>query len=131
MSNFGRRSMCRRRCPRSAQYVCEANAQSNLYYSKECQTEIMRYCPRASKTELSDMAVLQCIHNQVQDFNAISKDCHNVRIFNEIYLFRNGFHLFTISRISYYVYVFYRRIQFQLGFEKRILKNTSHLILVP
>jgi len=55
---------------------------ANLYYSKECQTEIMRYCPRASKTELSDMAVLQCIHNQVQDFNAISKDCHNVRIFN-------------------------------------------------
>ena len=53
---------------------------ANLYYSKECQTEIMRYCPRASKTELSDMAVLQCIHNQVQDFNAISKDCHNVSI---------------------------------------------------
>lgn len=55
---------------------------ANLYYSKECQPEIMRYCPRASKTELSDMAVLQCIHNQVADFSAISKDCHNVRAIN-------------------------------------------------
>ncbi len=69
---------------------------ANLYYSKECQPEIMRYCPRASKTELSDMAVLQCIHNQVADFSAISKDCHNVRIIN----IRNTLNL-AISVLKY------------------------------
>ncbi len=55
MSNFGRRSMCRRRCRRSAQYVCEANAQSksllfqrvsnrnNALLSQSVQDRVVRY----------------------------------------------------------------------------------------
>ena len=51
---------------------------TNLYYSKECQDDITRYCPRAKNTILTDMAVLQCIHNEVADLNLIDKPCHNV-----------------------------------------------------
>lgn len=52
--------------------------QANIYYSKECADDILRFCPRARKMELSDVAVLQCIHNEVQDLNLIDKECHNV-----------------------------------------------------
>ena len=49
-----------------------------LYYSRECQDDITRYCPKAKSTILTDMAVLQCIHNEVPDLNLIDKPCHNV-----------------------------------------------------
>ena len=59
------------------------NAQ--LFYSKECQDDINRYClndrKSVSTTELSDLAVLQCIHNKVPDLNLIDKECHHVIIF--------------------------------------------------
>ncbi len=51
-----------------------------LYYSKECQDDIARYCPSAQNSELSDLAVLRCIHNQVSDLNLIDKECHNVNL---------------------------------------------------
>ena len=53
-------------------------AKASLYTSKECESEIMRYCPRANRIELSDMAVLQCIYNQVADLSRVSADCQNV-----------------------------------------------------
>jgi hypothetical protein len=53
---------------------------ARLYYSKECQDDISKYCQRADKIVLNDIAVLQCIHNEVQDFNKIDKACHNVNI---------------------------------------------------
>jgi hypothetical protein len=52
-----------------------------LYYSKECQDDIARYCPNGQNTELSDLAVLRCIHNQVADLGLIDKQCHNVKNF--------------------------------------------------
>lgn len=51
---------------------------AKLYYSKECQDDISRYCLNAKKVELSDLTVLQCIHNEVPDLNLIDKECHNV-----------------------------------------------------
>lgn len=53
---------------------------TKLFYSKECQDDIIRYCRKARNTELSDLAVLQCIYNEVPDLNAIDKECHNVNI---------------------------------------------------
>lgn len=54
------------------------NQNAKLFYSKECQDDITRYCRKARNTELSDLAVLQCIYNEVPDLNAIDKECHNV-----------------------------------------------------
>jgi hypothetical protein len=53
---------------------------TKLFYSKECQDDITRHCPRAKNTVLTDMAVLQCIHNEVADLNLIDKPCHNVTV---------------------------------------------------
>lgn len=60
---------------------------AKLFYSKECQDDINRYCLSLSKslTELSDLAVLQCIHNKVPDLNLIDKECHHVKN-NNLYL---------------------------------------------
>lgn len=60
---------------------------AKLFYSKECQDDINRYCLSLSKslTELSDLAVLQCIHNKVPDLNLIDKECHHVKILTYIY----------------------------------------------
>jgi hypothetical protein len=51
---------------------------ATLYYSKECQEEIIQHCPTARKNELSDLTVLTCIHNNVPDMTVINKDCQNV-----------------------------------------------------
>jgi hypothetical protein len=59
---------------------------ANLYYSKECQDDITRYCPKAKNAILTDMAVLQCIHNEVADLNLIDKPCHNVIFFLNFYI---------------------------------------------
>jgi hypothetical protein len=55
-----------------------------LYYSKECQDDIARYCPNGQNNELSDLAVLRCIHNQVADLSLIDKQCHNVYLIQKI-----------------------------------------------
>jgi hypothetical protein len=59
-----------------------------LYYSKECQDDIARYCPNGQNTELSDLAVLRCIHNQVADFSLIDKQCHNVFNFKKFIIIK-------------------------------------------
>lgn len=51
---------------------------ANLFYSKECQDDIRRFCPNPGNVEMSDMTVLQCIHNQVSDLSQIDKECHNL-----------------------------------------------------
>lgn len=64
--------------PRDASINRQPN--SNLYYSKECRDDIDRHCLNARKVVLTDLAVLQCIHNEVPDLNLIDKECHNVII---------------------------------------------------
>ena len=49
-----------------------------LYYSKECSDDLRRYCPAARNNELNDLAVLQCIYNEVPDLTKIDAECHNV-----------------------------------------------------
>ncbi len=51
---------------------------NKLYNSPECQQDILEYCPRAKQVELNDLAVLQCIHNEVKSLNMLSSECHHV-----------------------------------------------------
>ena len=54
---------------------------NKIYNSPECQEDIQKYCPRAKKFELNDLAILQCIYNEVQDLKVIDGECQSVIIF--------------------------------------------------
>ena len=64
--------------PKKQQLSLNREPDTGLYYSRECQNDIAIHCPKASKMILSDIAVLQCIHNEVQDLSKIDQSCHNV-----------------------------------------------------
>ena len=51
---------------------------NKLYYSPECQDDIREYCPKSNKIELNDLAVLQCIHNEVKSLSSLNTDCQHV-----------------------------------------------------
>ena len=59
--------------------VIRRGSMNKLYYSPECQDDIREYCSRSKNIELNDLAVLQCIYNEVQDLSQIDKECHHVR----------------------------------------------------
>lgn len=56
---------------------------SSLHQSEECHSDINRYCfsdNSISKRLLTNIQVLQCIYNNVHDYNSIDKKCQNVSI---------------------------------------------------
>lgn len=79
---------------------------SSLHQSEECQSDINRYCSTdnsnfSPKRLLTNIQVLQCIYNNVADYNSIDKKCQNVSIISKdillkIYILFNlkSIHLF-------------------------------------
>ena len=61
------------------QNIIRRQASNRLFHSPECSDQIQRFCPRAKKIELNDLAVLQCIHNEVQDLSSIDIECQHVK----------------------------------------------------
>ncbi|CAF0970601.1 unnamed protein product [Brachionus calyciflorus] len=55
------------------------NLLATLHESEECSYDINRLCAQGnSKRILSNIQVLQCIYNNVQDYNTIDKKCQNL-----------------------------------------------------
>jgi hypothetical protein len=50
---------------------------TRLLDSPECHDDIVKYCP-SKGDQLSDLAVLKCMYNEVKDLNLIDKECHHV-----------------------------------------------------
>ncbi len=48
----------------------------NLFYSSECEQEVKDHC--RSAVEMTDAAVLKCIHNNVKSLKMITKECQHV-----------------------------------------------------
>jgi hypothetical protein len=51
---------------------------TNLYDSKECHDDIIKYCP-SKGDQVSNVAVLKCMYDQVKDLGLIDKECHHVK----------------------------------------------------
>ena len=51
---------------------------ATLVHAKECESDINHYCPKALQSEMKDISVLKCIHNQVRDLSTLDKKCQNV-----------------------------------------------------
>ena len=53
-------------------------AQSTIILSKECHDDIRLYCPKSLEAEMTDIAILKCLHNKVHDLNKINHECQHV-----------------------------------------------------
>jgi hypothetical protein len=48
-----------------------------LFDSIECHDDIVKYCP-SKNDQISDLAVLKCMYDQVRDLSLVDKECHHV-----------------------------------------------------
>jgi hypothetical protein len=80
-----------------------------LYESDECKNDIKQFCDHNDNnnynrnSQLSDLAILQCFHNQVKDLNGLDLKCQNVRICFVLMLSAKSSFFFCVLKLIYEV----------------------------